>query len=170
MTEALERIPVFVTVAEEGGFRAAGKRLRVTGSAVSHAVKRLEERLGITLPHRTTRSVRMTEAESASTLRAWSLPGGFAEQDENETAGSSQPVSFSFDPLVPCRARQHPPAAQDDLFARGQSYRSRRLPLAAADDPRSAYSARIATIGSTRSARRVGTTQASRHTPSMNAA
>ena len=36
--------------------------------------------------------------------------------------------------------------------------------------PGSAYSARIATIGSTRSARRVGTTQASRHTPSMNAA
>lgn len=32
----------------------------------------------------------------------------------------------------------------------------------------SAYSTRIATIGSTWSARRVGTTQASRHTPSMN--
>ena len=31
------------------------------------------------------------------------------------------------------------------------------------------YSTRIATIGSTRSARRVGTMQASRHTPIMNA-
>ncbi|HEU4630545.1 MAG TPA: hypothetical protein VFS08_12420 [Gemmatimonadaceae bacterium] len=36
--------------------------------------------------------------------------------------------------------------------------------------PRARYSTRIATIGSTPSARRVGTTQASRHTASMNAA
>lgn len=62
MTEALEGIPVFVAVAEEGGFRAAGKRLGVTGSAVSHALRRLEERLGITLVQRTTRSVSLTEA------------------------------------------------------------------------------------------------------------
>jgi DNA-binding transcriptional LysR family regulator len=62
MSDALEEIPVFVAVAEEKGFRAAGKRLGVTGSAVSHALKRLEERLGITLVQRTTRSVRLTEA------------------------------------------------------------------------------------------------------------
>ena len=35
--------------------------------------------------------------------------------------------------------------------------------------PGDRYSTRIATVGSTRSARRVGTTQASRHTPTMNA-
>lgn len=62
MTEALEGIPVFVAVVEEGGFRAAGQRLGVTGSAVSHALKRLEERVGITLMRRTTRSVHLTEA------------------------------------------------------------------------------------------------------------
>ena len=62
MNEALEGIPVFVAVAQEGGFRAAGKRLGVTGSAVSHALRRLEERLGVTLVQRTTRSVHLTEA------------------------------------------------------------------------------------------------------------
>jgi DNA-binding transcriptional LysR family regulator len=62
MADTLEGIPVFVAVAEEGGFRAAGKRLGVTGSAVSHALKRLEERLGVTLVQRTTRSVSLTEA------------------------------------------------------------------------------------------------------------
>jgi len=62
MADLLEGIPVFVAVAEERGFRAAGKRLGVTGSAVSHAVRRLEERVGITLVHRTTRSVSLTEA------------------------------------------------------------------------------------------------------------
>jgi len=46
----------------------------------------------------------------------------------------------------------------------------RRRDRAPSHPPGARYSTRIATIGSTRSARRVGTTQASRHTPSMNAA
>jgi DNA-binding transcriptional LysR family regulator len=62
MASELDGVPVFVAVAEEKGFRAAGRRLGVTGSAVSHAVRRLEERLGVTLLQRTTRSVRLTEA------------------------------------------------------------------------------------------------------------
>ena len=62
ITADLDGIPVFVAIAEEGGFRAAGRRLGVTGSAVSHALKRLEERLGVTLVQRTTRSVHLTEA------------------------------------------------------------------------------------------------------------
>jgi len=62
MADELDGIPVFVAIAEEKGFRAAGRRLGVTGSAVSHALKRLEERLGVTLVQRTTRSVHLTEA------------------------------------------------------------------------------------------------------------
>lgn len=62
MPGALDGIEVFVAVAEAGGFRAAGERLGVTGSAVSQTLRRLEERLGVTLVQRTTRSVRLTEA------------------------------------------------------------------------------------------------------------
>jgi len=58
----LDGISVFVAVAEAGGLSAAGRRLGVTGSAVSQALRRLEERLGLTLFQRTTRSVRLTEA------------------------------------------------------------------------------------------------------------
>jgi DNA-binding transcriptional LysR family regulator len=58
----LEGIPVFVAVAEQRSFRAASERLGVTRSAVSQAIRRLEERLGVTLLHRTTRSVHLTEA------------------------------------------------------------------------------------------------------------
>ena len=46
---------VFVAVAEEKGFRAAGRRLGVSGSAVSQTVSQLEERLGVALFQRTTR-------------------------------------------------------------------------------------------------------------------
>jgi DNA-binding transcriptional LysR family regulator len=62
MSDELDRIEVFVAVAEAKGFRAAGKRLGVSGSAVSQAVRRLEERLGVALVRRTTRSVHLTEA------------------------------------------------------------------------------------------------------------
>jgi DNA-binding transcriptional LysR family regulator len=52
----------FVAVAEAKGFRAAADRLGMTGSAVSKAVRALEERLGVVLVQRTTRSVRLTAA------------------------------------------------------------------------------------------------------------
>jgi DNA-binding transcriptional LysR family regulator len=62
MEHDLGGIAVFVAVAEKEGFRAAGRHLGVSGSAVSQAISQLEERLGIALFNRTTRSVRLTEA------------------------------------------------------------------------------------------------------------
>lgn len=62
MTDELDGMATFVAVAEAKGFRAAGERLGVSHSAVSQALRRLEERLGVTLVQRTTRSVRLTEA------------------------------------------------------------------------------------------------------------
>ena len=62
MSNELDGMAVFVAVAEAKGFRAAGDRLGVSGSAVSQALRRLEERLGVPLVQRTTRSVRLTEA------------------------------------------------------------------------------------------------------------
>jgi len=62
MIDDLDGMAVFVAVAEAKGFRAAGERLGVSGSAVSQALRRLEERLGVALVRRTTRSVNLTEA------------------------------------------------------------------------------------------------------------
>jgi len=62
MSDRLDGMAVFVAVAEAKGFRAAGERLGVSGSAVSRALRRLEERLGVALVRRTARSVRLTPA------------------------------------------------------------------------------------------------------------
>ena len=62
MPDSLDGMAVFVAVAETKGFRAAGERLGISGSAVSQALRRLEERVGVPLVQRTTRSVRLTEA------------------------------------------------------------------------------------------------------------
>jgi DNA-binding transcriptional LysR family regulator len=52
----------FVAVADEGGFAKAARRLRLSPASVTRAVAALEERLGLSLLARTTRSVRLTEA------------------------------------------------------------------------------------------------------------
>jgi len=62
MTGDLNAMAVFAAVAEARGFRAAGERLGVSASAVSQSVRKLEAQLGVVLLHRTTRSVRLSEA------------------------------------------------------------------------------------------------------------
>lgn len=58
----LNLLRVFVAVAESDNFRAAADRLGVTRSAVSQGMRKLEDRLGVALVTRSTRSVRLTEA------------------------------------------------------------------------------------------------------------
>ncbi|NYE59479.1 DNA-binding transcriptional LysR family regulator [Duganella sp. 1224] len=52
----------FVTVAREGSFTRAARKMGVSQSALSHTIRGLETRLGIRLLTRTTRSVSPTEA------------------------------------------------------------------------------------------------------------
>ena len=62
--DRLNGLAVFVQVAETRSFVAAGRLLGVSASAVGKSVARLEERLGVRLFHRSTRSVTLT-AEGA---------------------------------------------------------------------------------------------------------
>jgi DNA-binding transcriptional LysR family regulator len=55
-------LQAFLAVARERSFTRAAARLGVTPSALSHTMKALEERLGLRLLSRTTRSVSPTEA------------------------------------------------------------------------------------------------------------
>jgi DNA-binding transcriptional LysR family regulator len=54
-------LPVFVQVAEMQSFVAAGRILGISASAVGKSIARLEERLGVRLFHRSTRSMRLTQ-------------------------------------------------------------------------------------------------------------
>ena len=57
----LSQLAVFASVARHGSFRTAARELAIAPSAVSHAVAILEERLGVRLLARTTRSVAPTD-------------------------------------------------------------------------------------------------------------
>ncbi|MBE0531181.1 MAG: LysR family transcriptional regulator [Rhodospirillales bacterium] len=63
--DLLIHLPVILAVARRAGFAAAASELGMSPSAVSHAVRVVEERLGAPLFARTTRSVALTEAGRA---------------------------------------------------------------------------------------------------------
>ena len=58
----LNALNSFLAVARKRSFAAAAKELGVSTSALSQAVRQLEERIGVALLTRTTRSVALTDA------------------------------------------------------------------------------------------------------------
>lgn len=62
MQDDLSGLTALLCVADKRSFTAAAAELRVTPSAISQSIRALEERVGVRLLQRTTRSVGLTEA------------------------------------------------------------------------------------------------------------
>lgn len=61
----LGELAAFVAIVEEGGFRRAAARLNLQPSTLSHSLRSLEEKLGVRLLNRTTRTISLTEPGQA---------------------------------------------------------------------------------------------------------
>ncbi|MCL6744102.1 MULTISPECIES: DNA-binding transcriptional regulator YafC [Kosakonia] len=61
MKTTSEELAIFVAVVESGSFSRAAERLGQANSAISRAVKKLENKLGVNLLNRTTRQLSLTE-------------------------------------------------------------------------------------------------------------
>jgi DNA-binding transcriptional LysR family regulator len=66
----IAELTAFIAIADERSFRAAAAILGVSPSALSHSMRGLEERLGVRLFNRTTRSVALTDAGEQLLRRA----------------------------------------------------------------------------------------------------
>jgi DNA-binding transcriptional LysR family regulator len=84
--DRLQSMEIFVAVAETGGFAKAAARLHLSPPVVTRAVAALEERLGVRLFNRTTRSVVPTEAGLRFLDKARSLLEQL-EEAEKDAAG-----------------------------------------------------------------------------------
>lgn len=87
----IDGIPAFLRVAERRSFRAAAAELGVSPSALSQTIKALEARLGVSLFHRTTRSVGLTEAGERFLERARPAMEGFREALDAARSLSERP-------------------------------------------------------------------------------
>ena len=115
---------VFVRAVELGGFSAAARALRMTPSAISKLVARLETRLGVRLINRSTRKLQLTAEGAAFHERALQV---LADLDEAERAAAAGAVprgrvrvnaSVPFGqhkllPLVPRFTAAHPEVSLD---------------------------------------------------------
>ena len=80
---------VFVRVVDLGGFSAAARALRMTPSAVSKLIARLETRLGARLVNRSTRKLQLTPEGSAFYDRAVRVLADLDEAERSAAAGAS---------------------------------------------------------------------------------
>ena len=69
----LNDLLAFLAVGQERSFTKAAAKLGISQSALSHTIRGLEERLGLRLLTRTTRSVSPTEANACFTPSAHGL-------------------------------------------------------------------------------------------------
>ena len=85
-------LSAFVAVAEEASFTKAAKRLGLSTATLSQTVRSLEERLGVRLLNRTTRSVALTEAGERMLRQLRPLLDGFDAAIESVNAFRDRPA------------------------------------------------------------------------------
>ena len=126
--DLLSHLPVVVAVARRGGFALAAAELGMSPSAVSHAVRLVEERVGQPLFARTTRSVSLTEAGKALIETAGPALQDIAERMDRIRAINGRPsgllrinasniaIPLAVTPVMAAMAERHPDVTVE-LFA-----------------------------------------------------
>lgn len=115
---------VFVRVVEQGGFSAAARICRMTPSAVSKLVARLETRLGARLVNRSTRAFQLTPEGCAFYERASRILADIEDAERSAGAGE-QPVgrirlntsasyaAYILAPILPAFLERYPDVTLD---------------------------------------------------------
>ena len=90
----VEALIAFSAVMDAGSFSGAAQRLGQTPSGVSRTIARLEKHLGLTLLHRTTRRLQLTDEGAWLLERARMLLADLANTEAEAAARRSQPAGL----------------------------------------------------------------------------
>ena len=139
MLDRVTSMQVFVRVVSQGSFAAAARTLSLSQTMVTRHIVALEERLGVTLFHRSTRRLSLTEAGQSYLLGCQRVLGDLDEMEHEVAAGGREPrgrlrlnapVSFAIrylGPVLPEFSRRYPKVSVElglddglvDLIAQG---------------------------------------------------
>jgi DNA-binding transcriptional LysR family regulator len=123
--DPLDGFAAFARVVDSGSFSGAARRLKISKSAVSAHVQRLEERLGVRLLNRTTRRLSVTEAGAAfyrhcarivAEAEAAEQVASTLQREPRGTLRMSAPDSFGWmhvAPALPAFLKRYPELAVD---------------------------------------------------------
>ncbi|MEO5586897.1 MAG: LysR family transcriptional regulator [Novosphingobium sp.] len=89
--DRFETLTAFVAVADQRGFAAAARTLETSPPAITRAIASLERHLGITLFHRSTRAVSLTDEGAAFLDRARRILADLREAEQIVMGGRSVP-------------------------------------------------------------------------------
>lgn len=92
--DRFQEMQIFMAVAEEEGFAAAARTLRISPPSVTRAIAAMEERIGTQLLSRTTRSLHLTEAGQRYLEDCRRILGELDEAEEAAAGSYSVPCGL----------------------------------------------------------------------------
>ncbi len=101
----IHELSIFLAIVQYRSFRKAADHLEVTASALSHSMKALEQRLGVRLLNRTSRSVAPTAAGTALAEKISAglelINSGLEDLNGHYQAGAKQAFASMFSKMPP---------------------------------------------------------------------
>ena len=94
--DKLKSLMIFMRSTQHGSFSEAARQLGMAPSAVSRAVLRLEDELGVRLLQRTTRSLRLTEDGNRFYQRCQQILNELEEAELEVKQSQSMPILQSY--------------------------------------------------------------------------
>ncbi|MEB0078449.1 LysR substrate-binding domain-containing protein [Pseudomonas sp. CCI3.2] len=89
--ETLSGLEIFVETAQSQSFVATGRKIGISASAISKSISRLEERLGVRLFQRSTRTVRLTSEGAVFLERCRRILGEIQAAEDDISALTASP-------------------------------------------------------------------------------
>lgn len=127
--DRFETLTAFVAVADHRGFAAAARTLNVAPPAVTRAVAALERHLGVSLFHRSTRAVSLTDEGAAFLDKARRILTDLREAEQIITGGRSVPRGQLYVTAPVMFGRLHVLPVINDMLARHDGLSARMMLL-----------------------------------------
>lgn len=127
--DKFESLAAFVAVADQRSFAAAARSLQVSPPAITRAIASLERHLGVTLFHRSTRSVSLTDDGAAFLERARRILIDLREAEHIVMGGRSVPRGQIYITAPVMFGRLHVLPVISELLAEHQGLSARMMLL-----------------------------------------